>query len=139
MPEISYHDAHEPYMRAVVIALDAAGLTVGDWFADANDPRDGCITLAERDEDGDERSVCWHEEKGWFYGFGAENSQIDVIWWICDDVLPDPAEVVEAVRLCVAGDYSKASLDHGYYRDFEDEDDGFEELLAAYAGGDEDA
>jgi hypothetical protein len=137
MPEIDYHKAHEPYFKAVVIALDGAGLTVADWFADANDPRDGCITLAERDKDGDERCISWDEEKGWFYGTSPEGGrgEIQGIWWICDDVLPDPADVVEAVRQCVAGDYSKASLDHGYYRDIDDEDDdGFEEQLLAYAG-----
>jgi hypothetical protein len=135
MPEINYHEAHEPYIKAVVIALDAAGLTVGDWFADANDPRDGCITLAELDEDGDERCIAWHEEKGWFYGISpeGEHGEIQSIWWICDDVLPDPADVVTAVQRCVAGDYSKASLDHGYYRDFEDEDDGFEDRLLTYS------
>ncbi|MFB9530405.1 hypothetical protein [Nonomuraea roseola] len=58
------------------------------------------------------------------------------IWWICDDVLPDPSDVVAAVRKCIAGDHSQATLDHGYYRDIDDEDDdGFEERLLAYAGG----
>jgi hypothetical protein len=133
MPEIDYHEAHEPYMGAVVDALEAAGLDVKEWFADANDPRDGCITLLQRDEDGDERNVAWHEEKGWFYGISDERGEINTIWWICDDVLPDPSDVVSAVQRCVAGDYSQASIDHGYYRDFEDEDDGFEERLRAYA------
>jgi hypothetical protein len=140
MPEIDYHQAHEPYLKAVVIDLDAAGLTVADWFADANDPRDGCITLAERDEDGDEHCIAWHEEKGWFYGTSPEdgNGEIQGIWWICDDVLPDPAEVVTAVRQGIAGDFSKATLSHGYYRDIDDEDDdGFEERLLAYAEDDD--
>lgn len=136
MSETDYHEAHEPYMKAVVTALDAAGLKVADWFADANDPRDGCITLAEHDDDGDERCVAWHEEKGWFYGTSPEDGhgEIKNIWWICDDVLPDPTEVVEAVRLCIAGDHSKATMNHAYYRDFEDgDDDGFEERILAYA------
>ncbi len=133
MAEIDYHEAHEPYMGAVADALEAAGLEVKEWFADANDPRDGCITLAEGDEDGDERNVAWHEEKGWFYGISDERGEINTMRWICDDVLPDPADVVSAVRRCVAGDYSQASIEHGYYRDFEDEDDGFEERLRAYA------
>ncbi|MET9339250.1 DUF6292 family protein [Nonomuraea sp. NPDC003804] len=139
MSEINYHEAHEPYLKAVVIALDAAGLTVGDWFADANDPRDGCITLAEPDEDGDERNVAWDEEKGWFYGTSPEDGhgEIHGIWWICDDVLPEPSDVVTAIQQCVAGDHSQATLDHGYYRDFEDDEDGFEERLRAYAGGDD--
>lgn len=54
MPE--YHEAHEPYMGAVVDALEAAGLEVKEWFADANDPRDGCITLVGADEDGHDLS-----------------------------------------------------------------------------------
>jgi hypothetical protein len=135
MDEIDYHEAHEPYMGAVVDALEAAGLEVKDWFADANDPRDGCIALAEGDEDGAEYCIAWDEEKGWFYGTSPEggHGEIQGIWWICDDVLPDPSDVVAAVRKCMAGDYSEATLDHGYYRDFEDEDDGFEERLRAYA------
>lgn len=131
MPE--YHEAHEPYMGAVVDALEAAGLEVKECFADANDPRDGCITLVGADEDGHERHVAWDEEKGWFYGISDERGEIRTIWWICDDVLPDPDEVVSAVQRCAAGDYSQASLYHGYYRDFEDENDGFEERLRAYA------
>ncbi|WP_113699696.1 DUF6292 family protein [Nonomuraea lactucae] len=134
MPEIPYHKAHEPCIKAVAIALDAAGIGVGSWFADANDPRDGCIVLSEHDEDDDELCAAWDEEKGWFYGIGPESGEIQIIWWICDDVLPEPADVVADIQRCVAGDYSQATLDHGYYRDFEDEDDGFEELLRAYAG-----
>ncbi|MFB4294822.1 DUF6292 family protein [Nonomuraea sp. ATR24] len=135
MAELSFHRAHEPYLKAVADAFNAAGLTVGDWFADANDPRDGCITLAEREADGDQRHVAWHEEQGWFYGTSAEDDGggIRSIWWICDDLLPSPAEVVAAVQLCIAGDHSQATLNHGYYRDAED-DDGFEERLLAYAG-----
>ena len=84
MPEITYHEAHSPYIETVADAFDAAGLTVGDWFADANDPRDGCITLAEPDEDGDEHCIAWDEEKGWFYGTSPEDKhgEIQGIWWI---------------------------------------------------------
>ncbi len=132
MSEITYHTAHAPYMEAVVEALEAAGVGVEDWFADANDPRDGCITLAERAEDGDARYVAWDEEKGWLYGLGPEGGPINLIWWICVDILPTPSEVVEAVGACVAKDYSKASIRHGNYRWFEDDEDGFEERLAGY-------
>ncbi|MEU4578978.1 DUF6292 family protein [Nonomuraea sp. NPDC023979] len=140
MAEITYHEAHEPYMEAVADAFDAAGLAVEDWHADANDPRDGCISLAERDADGDQRHVAWHEEQGWFYGTSAEDGHGEIrnIWWICDDVLPEPADVVAAARRCIAGDHSQATIFHGYYRHFDDEsDDGFEERLLAYAGGDD--
>jgi len=40
-----YHNAHEPYIWAVVKALEDAGLVVGEWSAEPNDPRDGHIGL----------------------------------------------------------------------------------------------
>lgn len=70
-----YHDAHEPYLRAVADALDAADIPTAGWFAEPNDPRDGFIDLdldRQPSIDGrpawphDEVAVCWQEERGWW-------------------------------------------------------------------------
>ena len=135
MPELDYHDAHGPYIKAVVTALEAAGFAVADWFADPDDPRHGCIALAESNGRGDRHFIVWDEARGWAYGTGAQGGRIAGVGWICLDVLPEPSEVVEAVRKCMAGDYSEASLSGAAYRDWSDEDDGFEAELRAYAGG----
>jgi hypothetical protein len=58
-----YHRAHEPYMRAVAEALEAAGVKVLDWYADPNDPRDGAIQVAS--DAADEVWLGWQEERGW--------------------------------------------------------------------------
>lgn len=132
MAEIDYHNAHAPYTDAVAHALEVAGIEVDGWFADANDPRDSCITLA-RSKPGRQRVVAWTEEKGWMYGTGPENDSLNAIYGICDGVLPEPAEVVEAVRRCLAGDFSSTDSYTAHLRDSEDDEDGFEERLAAYA------
>jgi len=70
-----YHSAHEPYIAAVVAALDAAGFPVDNWSAEPNDPRDGFAELNLNRQaviDGkvmwphDEVAVCWQEERGWW-------------------------------------------------------------------------
>lgn len=70
-----YHSAHEPYIAAVVAALDAAGFPVDNWSAEPNDPRDGFAELDLGKQgviDGkpvwlhDEVAVCWQEERGWW-------------------------------------------------------------------------
>jgi hypothetical protein len=60
-----YHQAHEPYMRAVAAALEAAGVKVIDWYADPNDPRDGGIQVDTDDLAWDEVWLGWQEERGW--------------------------------------------------------------------------
>lgn len=61
-----YHDAHEPYIRAVAAALTAAGFEVLDWHADPNDPRDGAIQIRPvGDLDHDEVWIGWSEERAW--------------------------------------------------------------------------
>src|SRR5690606_18967666 len=129
MPDLDYHDAHGPYIRAVVTALETAGLGVADWFADPDDPRDGCITLADSAESGDRHFIGWDGTTGSAYGTGAQAVRLAGVRWICLDVLPEPSEVVEAVRNCMAGDYSEASQSGAAYRDWSDEDDGFEAEL----------
>lgn len=71
----TWFQAHEPYMRAVADALNAAGFPVERWDADPNQPRDGNIAL-DLDRQGtidghpiwshDEVNVGWNEDRGWF-------------------------------------------------------------------------
>jgi len=69
---IDEHRAHEPYVSAVVAALQAAGLQVQAWQADTNDLRDAAVFLAPactRPAHGDAEIVLrWNEERGWFWG-----------------------------------------------------------------------
>src|SRR5207253_6886178 len=70
---IDYHRAHESYIAAVVDALNAAGISVADWHADPNDPRDAAIRLGDPaavddDDFAAEVWICWDEESGWFRG-----------------------------------------------------------------------
>ncbi|MDG4792097.1 DUF6292 family protein [Micromonospora sp. WMMD1102] len=61
-----YHQAHEPYIRAVADALTASGVKVLNWYADPNDPRDGAIQVNTFGLDYDEVWVCWQEERRWY-------------------------------------------------------------------------
>ena len=70
-----YHQAHEPYIRAVAATLDGAGLYTASWHAEPNYPRDGFIEL-DMNRQGviddhalwpyDEVGVAWIENQGWF-------------------------------------------------------------------------
>lgn len=70
-----YHNAHEAYIGAVAEALTAEGFHVDDWSAEANDPRDGYVSLhvvANSDARPDnpiwsneEVNVVWTEDRGW--------------------------------------------------------------------------
>jgi len=123
-------NAHTGYIAAVAAALEAAGIPVERWHADPNEPRDAAITLSGY-EPSEQRAAGWNEESGWMYGTGREGEGLDLIWWIGGGVLPHPDDVVAAVRACVAGDYSAASIHRPVYR-VAGEDD-LDEQLAAYA------
>ena len=123
-------EPHEPYIQAVADALDAAGITVAEWRDVTDEYLDAYITLAESDGDGDLRMLGWDEEHGWSFHVGPRGEAL--IWWICADVLPEPGEVVEAIRRCVAGDFPPVTPSGAHYRSFTDEDD-FSSRLAAYA------
>ena len=67
--------AHAGYIRAVAGALEAAGIPVADWRADAGEPRDGWIPfdLARQVRlhgrpvwDQDEAGIGWSEDGGWY-------------------------------------------------------------------------
>lgn len=98
-----WHQAHEPYIGAVVYALDAAKLTTGDWFADANDPRDGAIELNVDmlQTQADEVHLCWQEERGWWlikeYERDRGENQKIVVELDCSTIA-DPASVLTSVR-----------------------------------------
>lgn len=135
--QLSYHDAHEPYIAAVADALSEAGVRVADYHADGSDPRDGAIQLGESSEDIDgpvrEVWVCWTEEAGWFHGVDKDGrSGLSAITWAHIGVLPEPAAVVAWVRT-PAKPFDFASLDRPHYRSFEDDGDGFEARLRDYA------
>lgn len=72
---LMYHKAHEDYLLAVSEAFSAAGFDVDDWSAEANDPRDGYVSLnvaTNREESPDnpiwtnaEVFASWSEDRGW--------------------------------------------------------------------------
>ncbi|MFJ5608404.1 DUF6292 family protein [Streptomyces sp. NPDC093221] len=134
---LNYHNAHQPYIAAVVSALTAAGIGVTDWFADPNDPRDACITLAtyatEPHYPGETIVLTWTEEAGWLIGGGQPNELLD---WVGEldtrDVLPTPQQVVVIAQTAFT---APTRTLHGLapvYREFVDDNDGFEQRLASY-------
>ncbi|WP_335981337.1 DUF6292 family protein [Streptomyces sp. CA2R106] len=134
---MNYHDAHRPYIGAVVNALTTAGIGVDDWFADPDDPRDACIFLAtaatETHYPGEAIVLSWNEEDGWLIGGGQPNEPLN---WVADiytrDVLPTPQQVVTAARAALIAAPSTLYGLAPLFREFEDDTDGFEERLAAY-------
>ncbi|GII86607.1 hypothetical protein Ssi03_45970 [Sphaerisporangium siamense] len=117
---------HEPYIRAVAEALRAADVPVASWHGNPDDPRNGAIILHL--DDTSETALVWDEERGWAHGTGRGDGRLNHLEWICDDVLPEPAEVVHAVR---REEGHVRGYDLPWYRDSEDGDD-FHERLAAY-------
>src|SRR5438132_496462 len=97
---IEYHRAHESYIAAEVDALNAAGISVADWHADPNDPRDAAIRLGDPaavddDDFAAEVWICWDEESGWFRGVDKDGrSGLSGIRWAQLGVLPKPRAVV---------------------------------------------
>jgi hypothetical protein len=137
----------EDYIAAVADACAAAGLTVTDYWSDDIDPRDGAITLSKdpaappvEDWPGedwrDSYTLGWDEEKGWFYGEPKDNhGELHNLLFFGDGALPRPSEVAETARRIITGETGRDEryrmMQHTRWRDQED-DDGFEEQLAAY-------
>lgn len=132
----------EPYIAAVADACQKAGLHVAEYGSDDIDPRDGIITIvldpdADPDEDWREvRVLGWDEQRGWIIGaLRSPAGSLVSICYIGGSALPDPADVAEDARKVIAGEFSTDELRRlirpEHYRDQED-DDGFEEELAAY-------
>jgi hypothetical protein len=134
----------EPYIAAVAEACTRAGLTVADYWSDDIDPRDGAIHLvtdadADAEEDWEKsRTLGWDEERGWMYGEPKNHhGELHNLLWLGSGALPDPADIAEEARRVIRGELSREEcrrlIDWTRWRDQEDED-GFEEKLAAYAG-----
>ncbi|MFF4949759.1 DUF6292 family protein [Streptomyces chattanoogensis] len=144
MPDSTAYVPHAPYINAVADALDAAGLTVADWNADDNDPRDAYIEFdraitAPAYGAETEVSLLWTEEKGWMVGWGDEDSvPQNGLDWVIDlftGVLPTPDEMVAEAREVVTKIPRPQGGPYGRYRDSGDDDD-FEPQLAQYSGKD---
>lgn len=150
---LSYHQAHEPYTAAVAEAIERLGVNVTDWFADANDPRDACITVIireETDEDDEEKLlIVWTETRGWQCAWGLPDGSNTH-----PDDLPGPAlgntalpkDIAEAVALYLGaapilplGDAVSWQPAAGYDADAHSVDDpwdvnvALERALASYA------
>jgi Family of unknown function (DUF6292) len=139
--ELSYHQAHEPYIDAVAGAVQAAGVELADWGAEANDPRDGYLEPAPPVGPGPEDEpgglwIAWNEERGWFYGeTKGDGGELAYVSYFGGSVLPAPETVAGLVALLVTGDglpNEAPSIGRWQYRSFDDEDDGFETDLASY-------
>jgi Family of unknown function (DUF6292) len=149
-PELGYHDAHGPYIDAVLNELEKAGLRSVDSFADWNDPRGGSIGIAP-DCCGQEFSryaevwLGWTEETGWAVVPHTDEASAACVEYAWIGVLPEPGEVAGWARQVLLGgsDESPGELKRQpsprwltprYYRYYDEDDgDGFEEQLAAYA------
>lgn len=132
----------EPYIEAVADACHAAGLHVAEYGSDDIDPRDGTVTIvldpdADPDEDWEKvRVLGWNEERGWLLGQPKDiHGQLVNILYMGGEALPDPLEVAELARKLIGRELSAGErrelIDPGHYRSRED-DDGFDEALAAY-------
>jgi hypothetical protein len=132
----------DPYIKAVAGACTAAGLHVVEWWTDDIDPRDGGIDLvlvpgASPEEDwGRSRTLGWNEERGWLIGRPKDpHGELTGILYLCANPLPGPADLAEQARRVLAGETSTderyAMMRQPHWRD-QDDDDGFEEELAAY-------
>lgn len=132
----------EPYIAAVAEACAAAGLIVADYWSDDIDPRDGAIHLvtdadADAEEDWEKsRTLGWDEERGWMLGEPKNHhGELTNLLWLGTGALPAPADVAEQARKVINGELTReeyrALIDWTRWRDQED-DDGFEEELAAY-------
>jgi Family of unknown function (DUF6292) len=133
----------EPYIAAVADACAAAGLHVVDYQSDDIDPRDGVIELTldpDADLDGDDwakgRTLSWDEERGWLIGRPKDpHGELTGICYFGGEALPDPLEVAELARKLITGKLSRDErreiADPVRHRS-RDDDDGFDDQLAAY-------
>lgn len=132
----------EAYIAAVAEACTDAGLIVADYWTDDIDPRDGGITLVTKPEaDAEEdwelsRTLGWDEERGWMYGEPKDHhGELHNLLWLGDGPLAEPAQIAEQAKSIITGTLSREDkglmMEHVRWRDQED-DDGFDERLAAY-------
>lgn len=63
----NYHDLPELYAAAVADALDRAGISVTDWWANPDDPRNLGIQLTYPPARYEEMHIVWHAVEGWVY------------------------------------------------------------------------
>lgn len=130
------HTAHRPYLEAVNRALQSTGIATTDHSAEPDDPRNGFIELdrtATSAVYGEQHTrLMWDEETGWLLGWGGEDGRSDWLAPLLDDVLPVPADVVTALQAALAVKPATVHGRPGQYREFADEEDGFEERLAVY-------
>lgn len=136
MTEPDYHRAHEAYIGAVADALHDAGFPIPDYHADANDPRDAAIQIGNDADDDDpvEDWICWTEESGWYHGIDAKgHGELSCLRWAHLGPLPTPAQVMSWYRKLGFKATEHAEMTRPYYRSFQDQHDGFEDQLVAYA------
>lgn len=132
MSTLDYHDAHRPYVAAVVSALTTAGMAPTDWWADPNDPRDATIECGNTNG---AAGVClgWDEETGWYWGpADPAGGHLSFVHYMAEGVLPDAARVA-AWFLGALNGTERAADWPPRYRDFGDDDE-FETALRR-AGG----
>lgn len=121
-------DAHEPYIRACVEAIEATGVPVSDWCANADDNRNAGIDL----NDG-AIQLAWEEQFGWLWGRATPGeAMLRAPSYLGTDILPEPADVARWAQSIVRGKLPGKSQPRSRYRNWEDFDDGFEARLAAY-------
>lgn len=137
-----YHQAHEPYLRAVADALTGAGIRVMEWHAEPNDPRDGAIRVNLFGLDYDEVWLGWQEERGWTVLLIEERQGREPSRWVyridAGNVF-SPESVVRAFgeHMGITVDPRPDSFpDLDFPRhEYDDDDVAFEMALHRYANG----
>jgi hypothetical protein len=146
-----YHQAHEPYIRAVAAALAAAGFPNDGGNAEPNDPRDGFVDLdlgplrtAVPGWKAEQVAVCWQEERGWWLLTVADTTSSDgrFVYDLGVATVAAPSTVVAAVaaevgltKVPVSCDYPDVDFPDHVQEDEENPE--FEAALAVYAKGGE--
>jgi hypothetical protein len=121
-------DAHEPYIRACVEAIEVKGVPVSGWCANADDNRNAGIDLGDG-----AIQLAWEEQFGWLWGEAVPGEvMLRAPSYLGTDILPEPADVARWAQSIVRGKRPGKSQPQLRYRNWEDCDDGFEARLAAY-------
>ncbi|MFI7643384.1 DUF6292 family protein [Nonomuraea sp. NPDC049400] len=63
----TYHSIQELYAAAVADALDRAGISVSDYWADPNEPRELTLQLEFAPGGYEELYIAWREDRGWYW------------------------------------------------------------------------
>ncbi|WP_378786564.1 DUF6292 family protein [Nonomuraea fastidiosa] len=98
----SYHTVHELYAAAVADALDRAGVSIADYWANPDEPRDLSIQLAHPLEGYEAAYVCWRDDRGWYW----------VPYSSTDQTLSDFAKDLPCAYLALPEDVAAAVLAH---------------------------